>query len=213
MTCAELALPAPLLELRSENISFLLLLARVWRRFRCFNVPNVSAALQSTLPPNTDLDSALIMFKLPHVLSVLDEVSTLLLRRFVDRRGDALASMIRKSVEAPNWMKAKEPRDVRLVMELIAQDVMSLSRMMREIDTEQDADVVGGSGKSHRQRQLVIVRPPQPAFNRGAIIDSCLWRLLKTFLECIRLHTFSRAGYQQLQVRLQRTPSITTANP
>ncbi len=27
----------------------------------------------------------------------------------------------RKSVEAPNWMKAKEPRDVRLVMELIAQ--------------------------------------------------------------------------------------------
>jgi hypothetical protein len=35
------------------------------------------------------------MFKLPHVLSVLDEVATLLLRRFVDRRGDALASMIR----------------------------------------------------------------------------------------------------------------------
>ncbi len=83
------------------------------------------------------------MFKLPHVLSVLDEVATLLLRRFVDRRGDALASMIRwggggsghnsgcnyddddamcrKSVEAPNWIKAKEPRDVRLVMELIAQ--------------------------------------------------------------------------------------------
>jgi hypothetical protein len=61
------------------------------------------------------------MFKLPHVLSVLDEVAALLLRRFVDRRGDALASMIRKSVEAPNWMKAKEPRDVRLVMELIAQ--------------------------------------------------------------------------------------------
>jgi hypothetical protein len=27
----------------------------------------------------------------------------------------------RKSVEAPNWIKAKEPRDVRLVMELIAQ--------------------------------------------------------------------------------------------
>ncbi len=76
--------------------------------------------------------------------------------------------MVRKSVEAPNWMKAKEPRDVRLVMELIAQvphlvfmclgavrwrvfcgvqelkcfwqDVRSLSLMMREIDTEQDAD-------------------------------------------------------------------------
>jgi hypothetical protein len=30
-------------------------------------------------------------------------------------------AMCRKSVEAPNWMKAKEPRDVRLVMELIAQ--------------------------------------------------------------------------------------------
>ena len=60
-----------------------------------FQVPNVASALQATLPPNTDPDSALIMFKLPRVLSVLDEVATLLLRRFVDRRGDALASMIR----------------------------------------------------------------------------------------------------------------------
>ncbi len=37
-------------------------------------------------------------------------------------------------------------------------------------------------------------------FNRGSIMDACLWRLLKTFVECIRQQTFSRAGYQQLQV-------------
>jgi len=34
MSPAELSLPPPLLEQRSDNISFLLLLARVWRRCR-----------------------------------------------------------------------------------------------------------------------------------------------------------------------------------
>ncbi len=87
MTPADVALPPPLLELRrqsahtmprsrlsqaphvctllSENISFLLLLARVWRRFRCFNVRHKTLC-------------AVIVFNAPRLRSLF-----LFVRRFV----------------------------------------------------------------------------------------------------------------------------------
>jgi len=74
---------------------------------------------------NADVESvnSSIMFNRPDLLKRLRETAQILLGRYMRLQCKKLARMIKKGVEMPNWMKMKEPRDVRLATCLFLEEM------------------------------------------------------------------------------------------
>ena len=160
--------------------------------------------------------------------SKFTSMSSQLLSHYTRLEGQVLSQMLRKSVETRDWLNNVEPRSVRAVMKRVVEETSSIDRQVGELYEEgsrkarsSDSSRRSGARFSQRvstQRSWVAAANTSFASNiqkmfsekieifspveasKVSILTGIIKIALKTFMECVRLKTFSRFGFQQMQV-------------
>ena len=132
--------------------------------------------------------------------------------------------MLRKSIETRDWLNNVEPRSVRAVMKRVVEETTSIDRQVGELYEEgsrktRSSDSSRRTRLSHRTHrswataantsfasniqkmfsEKIEVFSPVDA-SKVSILTGVVKIALKTFMECVRTKTFSRFGFQQMQV-------------
>eukprot|EP00742_Colponemidia_sp_Colp-10_P006532 GILJ01007001.1.p1 GENE.GILJ01007001.1~~GILJ01007001.1.p1 ORF type:complete len:822 (-),score=154.49 GILJ01007001.1:94-2208(-) len=167
----------------------------------------------------------------PDLIKNTRETSQKLLRYYTEINGLKVAQMIRKGVETANWLAMREPRDVRLAIELVIKEVAAVYQELTVIFGEPTRRSPTVDSAHYRRMKTAAAAGTRPAggvtgtkrvmelnmnmdrlfahklqtfgpvaFSRGAVVAGIVKIMLKTFYECVRLRTFDRNGYQQMQV-------------
>ncbi|GBM88074.1 Vacuolar protein sorting-associated protein 51 [Araneus ventricosus] len=158
------------------------------------------------------------------------EVAQKLIDHFVKVQGLNISQMLRKSVETRDWLNAIEPRNVRAVMKRVVEDVTSVDAevgqlyeegIRHERSSDSSRRTYPSTGRSHRSKynayapstidnslmsniqklfseKIEIFSTVE--FSKVSVMTGIIKISLKTFLECVRLRTFSKYGLQQVQV-------------
>lgn len=158
------------------------------------------------------------------------ETAQKLLDHFVKVQGLNISQMLRKSVETRDWLNAIEPRTVRAVMKRVVEDVTAIDSQVgqlyeegvrRERSSDSSRRTYPSTGRTHRSKwnayapstidnslmsniqkifseRIEIFSTVE--FSKVSVMTGIIKISLKTFLECVRLRTFSRYGLQQVQV-------------
>ena len=152
-------------------------------------------------------------------------------------QGDRLGSMLQKSIDTPDWHRMREPREARMVVTLVLEEVRACacwgsvalvrrrrlcdacSRQILRLKGQVSAAIGDGGGagggfgtgggldspsdaRLDRDRRFAkrLRVYGQVVFSTDSVVAYVLRLMYKTLYECIRLRTFGRNGYQQLQV-------------
>lgn len=167
---------------------------------------------------------------LTNINSDLATVSQQLLDSYVQAQAADLSLMLRKSVEARDWLSTVEPRSVRAVMKRVVEDVTLIDEQVGQLYEEgqrkvRSSDSSRTYGTGHRSRSVFssfaasssnldssLASNIQKLFSekidyfapvtpsKVSVLTGIIKLGLKTLLECVRLKTFGRYGLQQMQV-------------
>jgi len=164
---------------------------------------------------------------LSSVNSALSNVSQALLDSYVQAQAADLSLMLRKSVEARDWLSTVEPRSVRAVMKRVVEDVTIIDEQVGQLYEEGQKKVRSSDSSrtfgGHRSRSVFssynssnldssLASNIQKLFSekidyfapvapsKVSVLTGIIKLGLKTLLECVRLKTFGRYGLQQMQV-------------
>ncbi|RZF39613.1 hypothetical protein LSTR_LSTR001134 [Laodelphax striatellus] len=147
-----------------------------------------------------------------------------LVNHYVRMQGLAISQMLRKSVETRDWLHSLEPRTVRAVMKRVMEEMAMVETQVGMLfeegsRPERSSDSSRKTHSRHQHRSLTnwsshsmaatnihklfserieIFAPVE--FSKVSILTGIIKISLKTFLECVRLRTFSKYGLQQIQV-------------
>eukprot|EP01113_Clastostelium_recurvatum_P024372 TRINITY_DN2910_c0_g1_i4.p1 TRINITY_DN2910_c0_g1~~TRINITY_DN2910_c0_g1_i4.p1 ORF type:complete len:351 (+),score=96.70 TRINITY_DN2910_c0_g1_i4:150-1202(+) len=172
----------------------------------------------------------IISFNAPDLAKRFRDSAHKVMGRYVQLQGGVVSNMLRKGVEVQaSWLKMAEPRGVRPVVEIVVDEVTKMGREV-EVVLGQAASLASsgamssssGTAQSQRahgrttsttagttsdlrrtnnlfdKREQVFAPPPD--FTPASLMAAIIKIGLKTLYECIRLRTFGRNGYQQVQV-------------
>eukprot|EP00753_Platysulcus_tardus_P011466 PLAT3292.16.p1 GENE.PLAT3292.16~~PLAT3292.16.p1 ORF type:complete len:285 (-),score=160.19 PLAT3292.16:57-911(-) len=170
-------------------------------------------------------DSDGSLMDLSELLKRCNATGQQLLINYVSRYGMLAAKMMRTSVETPNWLAMREPTEVRAECVLLLEQAFDLGVEVADMlgtaaapprrrETRPSASAAAAarrataaSGKSGLQLdmgRLLASRRVQLYehldFSRSAVVVAVLQVAFKSLFECVRLQTFGKFGYQQLQV-------------
>jgi len=161
------------------------------------------------------------------VNTALSNVSQALLDSYVQAQSADLSLMLRKSVEARDWLSTVEPRSVRAVMKRVVEDVTIIDEQVGQLYEEGQRKVRSSDSSrtygGHRSRSVFssynssnldssLASNIQKLFSekidyfapvtpsKVSVLTGIIKLGLKTLLECVRLKTFGRYGLQQMQV-------------
>merc|ERR1712223_1170236 len=147
-----------------------------------------------------------------------------LLNHYARLEGQVLSQMLRKSIETRDWLNHVGPRSVRAVMKRVVEETTSIDRQVGELYEERSrkarsSDSSRRTRRSYRtQRSWVTAANASFASNiqkmfsekievfspveasKVSILTGIVKMALKTLMECVRMKTFSRFGFQQMQV-------------
>ncbi|KAL1449691.1 hypothetical protein WDU94_002175, partial [Cyamophila willieti] len=170
----------------------------------------------------------------------MKQTSQELVNSYVKAQGLVISQMLRKSVEAKDWLHGIEPRNVRAVMKRVIEELTLVDAQVGSLFEDGPRSTSRSSDSSQRTLGGIssLSRPPYPprsttggtaggawsnphtlaisklfsdrvdiftvdvTLDRTSILTSIVSLSLKTLLECVRLKTFSRYGFQQVQVDL-----------
>ena len=214
---------------RPAPAPLLLTLARLATFLRTDGIPHLERELRAFFPTTSrDVDDA--AFDGDEWATAAEDAATALVEAYVDASGRRLAVMIRRSVDAANWLETREPRDVRPLCDFLLEDLAGI-----EAETGQILDDGGhgasdggmGAGASsllspaqqtpigRRKIEAGVARAlgeeeeddgagrtfdaPIEA-TQASVLAAVTRHALKSLVECVRLQTFGRAGYQQMTV-------------
>jgi len=126
--------------------------------------------------------------------------------------GQRLAHFFRNSVQSRNWMTVREPREPRLVVDMVLKEVHAFDAQLARILGDprkprgQEARRHLGQRKSNLELEMerlwakkLHVFAPIP-FNRNGAIVGILRIAFKALYEYMREETFGKYGLQQIQV-------------
>ncbi|CDW56177.1 vacuolar protein sorting associated protein 51 [Trichuris trichiura] len=160
----------------------------------------------------------------------LETLSRTLLDRFVMLEGFQLSQMLVKSAETRDWMASVEPRTVRSVIKRIVEDLTGIDNCVGQLleeghRKELNSDSSRRTSVANYSRSLRSWNVGTSAYGTPAFTNTLgkLWNervdydiradftkisvttgivkiCLKTFLEVVRLRTYSKFGLQQLQI-------------
>jgi len=166
----------------------------------------------------------------PNMASVNTELASMsqtLLDTYVKLQAADLSLMIRKSVEARDWLSTVEPRAVRAVMKRVVEDVSLIDEQVGQLYQEGQRKLRSSDSSrtfGNRSRSVFsnytnsthldssLASNIQKLFsekidyfapvtnNKVSVLTGIIKLGLKTLLECVRLKTFARYGLQQMQV-------------
>ena len=149
--------------------------------------------------------------------SELSSASQRLIQKHVRDTGMRIGEMLRKSIETPNWLKRPEPHGVDGAIEIVVSELTLLQQpvgvLYEQGPRKERKRVLLGSiyGADNKVAVTSDVEFDQlfqkkvnyfdkVEFNGRAIATATIKIALKTYLESVRLQTYSTNGYQQLQV-------------
>jgi len=206
--------------MRSVPTALLLLLSRT-----CLDLhTSTTGYLASLLSEQFQL---LDQANLTVVNTALANVSQALLDSYVQAQSAELSLMLRKSVEARDWLSTVEPRSVRAVMKRVVEDVTIIDEQVGQLYEEGQRKVRSSDSSrtfgGHRSRSVFssynssnldssLASNIQKLFSekidyfapvtplKVSVLTGIIKLGLKTLLECVRLKTFGRYGLQQMQV-------------
>ena len=191
---------------------------------------NTTQYLVSIVDEQFFIDDRSGLTTLGKINDAFKDVSQILLDSYVKAQGSVLSQMLRKSVETRDWLNTVEPRTVRAVMKRVVEETTVIDRQVGKLYEEgmrkarsSDSARTGFSKSNSRQarstwsvnqsqlntslasniikmfnEKIEIFAPVE--FSKVSILTGIVKIALKTLLECIRLRTFSRFGFQQIQV-------------
>merc|ERR1719414_2312038 len=160
------------------------------------------------------------------VSTELASMSQTLLDTYVKLQAADLSLMIRKSVEARDWLATVEPRSVRAVMKREVGDVTTVDEQVgqlyeegqRKVRSSDSSRTYGARSRSAISSYMSSTLDSSLASNiqklfsekvdyfapveqsKVSVLTGIIKLGLKTLLECVRLKTFARYGLQQMQV-------------
>jgi hypothetical protein len=166
---------------------------------------------------HTDLDTNMAQNGIFEFSSDLSLASHKLLAKHVRDTGVRIGEMLRKAVETSNWLKRPEPHGVDGAIEMVVQELTSLQKPISVLydqgPRKERKRVLLGSVSGADQKltitsdvefdqlfQKKVNYFDKVDFNGRAIATATIKIALKTYLETVRLQTFSTNGYQQLQL-------------
>nr|ATG70778.1 VPS51 unhinged vacuolar protein sorting 51 [Cupressus gigantea] len=159
-----------------------------------------------------------------------------LMHLYINMQARKLSLLVKKSIATPNWLKYKEPRDVRMFVDLLLEELKTMEVEVQQVlvrgstQKHRRSDSTGStnSSRSNRIRDDRSSRlSTQRARNRlleshvaklfkqkveiftkleytqESVISTIGKMCLKSFQEYVRLETFSRSGFQQIQLDTQ----------
>jgi len=148
----------------------------------------------------------------PELIKATRTAAQAALTHYVLVSGQRLAHFFRNSVQSRNWMTVREPRDPRLVVEMVLKEVHAfdaqLSRVLGDPRKPRGVDQRRIYSRSKNSMELEMERlwakklqvfAPIP-FNRNGAIVGILRIAIKAFYEYVREETFAKFGLQQIQV-------------
>ena len=219
----------------SSSPKLILLLSRLCVDFDLSLVSSIINAVETEL--NIDKNGRYLLTSTYELHQESKNASQQLLNHYVKIQGQQISSMIKKSIEARDWLTAVEPKTVRSVMKRIVNDIAAIdaevgqlleegSRTDRSSDSSRNRRVLGTSnipGKLYTKNQSwnyhqsgvidnSLISNIQKLFserieifsavefNKLSVVTGIVKISLKTFLECVRLCTFSKCGMQQIQI-------------
>merc|ERR550519_3221985 len=203
---------------RSVPPALLLLLSRALHDLHTSTTAHLASSLQEQFPgPPADLGE---------VEAEIAGGSKALLEAYVQVQAADLSLMLRKSVEARDWLSTVEPRSVRAVMKRVVEDVTLVDaqvgqlyeegqRKVRSSDSSRNYGARSRSAVSNYMSSTLdssLASNIQKLFSekvdyfapveqsKVSVLTAIIKLGLKTLLECVRLQTFGRYGLQQMQV-------------
>jgi hypothetical protein len=196
-------------------------LARVCVELESWGIAHIQGIVQQLSALIAHHQHAEIPFAVADLQKRLVHTSRKLLTHYVKCQGDKLSQMVRQAILTPNWLKAKLPRDVRPGMEMLVDEVRQMAAEVGQVfdqttSTELSSSDLARASQSRDSRlrasrfELNIGNLFEKkvqifgavAGDRESIMLGILKICLKSLQECVRLRTFSRNGYQQIQVDL-----------
>ncbi|EFO20600.1 hypothetical protein LOAG_07891 [Loa loa] len=141
-----------------------------------------------------------------------------LLKYCVYLQGINTSEVLIRSIECRDWLSCAEPTAVRSAVKRFIDDLASINSAIKPFmdeGTRKERLLEGGSSRSHSRRTFDTCSISSTLdklwseridfctnveFNRMSILTAIVNIALKSFLECVRLQTFSRFGLQQIQV-------------
>ncbi|VDM94883.1 unnamed protein product [Thelazia callipaeda] len=141
-----------------------------------------------------------------------------LLKHFVYLQGITISQVLVQSIECCDWLNCAQPTSVRSSIKQFVDDVAAIDSVIKPFMGEgmrKERFLDTGSSRSHSRRTFDtgsvsstleklwserIDFCTNVEFNRISILTAIENIVLKSFLETVRLQTFSKFGLQQIQV-------------
>ncbi|KAK1420453.1 hypothetical protein QVD17_22066 [Tagetes erecta] len=155
------------------------------------------------------------------------------LQRYISMRTQRISVLLRKRLSTPNWIKHKEPREVHMFVDLFLQELGAVGSEVKQIlpqgltrrhsRTESNGstsssrsttlrDNRSNTNKARSQllethlaklfkQKMEIFTKVEPT--QESVVMTIVKYCLKSLQEFVRLHTFNRSGFQQIQLDMQ----------
>lgn len=190
---------------------FGLALVRIGRHLESKAINKVWAVANELFVDGETIDCAL-QPPPPGVITATRLAAEAMITHYVMVSGQRLAHFFRNSVQSRNWMTVREPRDPRLVVEMVLKEVQAFSAQLSKILGDQQKLTTGHQRRTlsrfksgmelemerlWAKKLLVFDRIP---FNRNRALVGILRIAFKALYEYMRDETFSKFGLQQIQV-------------
>ncbi|KAF5811040.1 putative vacuolar protein sorting-associated protein [Helianthus annuus] len=155
------------------------------------------------------------------------------LQRYISMRTQRISVLLRKRLTTPNWIKHKEPREVHMFVDLFLQELGAVGSEVKQIlpqgltrrhsRTESNGSTSSSrsnplrdnrSNTNRARSQLLethlakLFKQKMEIFTKvehtqESVVMTIVKRCLKSLQEFVRLHTFNRSGFQQIQLDMQ----------
>jgi len=121
--------------------------------------------------------------------------------------------MIWKGIDTPNWITMKEPKAPRSVVEMVMDEIKALNMEFAQAFDQREEDLIivqlkkinpsnpkKGADKTATLFEKKLHFYTDVEFNRNSILTQIIKLCLKGYLEFARKKTFSKNGFNQMQL-------------
>ncbi|XP_076905474.1 vacuolar protein sorting-associated protein 51 homolog [Bidens hawaiensis] len=155
------------------------------------------------------------------------------LQRYVSMRTQRISVLLRKRLTTPNWIKHKEPREVHMFVDLFLQELGAVGNEVKQIlpqgltrrhsrtesngstSSSRSTTLRDNRSNTNRARSQLLETHLAKLFKQKmeiftkvehtqeSVVMTIVKGCLKSMQEFVRLHTFNRSGFQQIQLDMQ----------
>ena len=172
---------------------FLLVCARMCAFLHTSATKHIADALTKMFPASSAMGGS---FSLDETRAMCESASHVLLMWYVEQSAQRISFMIRKSLTAVDWSKAREPREVRPLADYIADDLATIENECAQVLDVGEIDSGDGSTSFVADGAFTPVRSTQ-----SSVMCAVIKRAVKSYVECVRCQTFhTKFAFQQVSL-------------